>query len=300
MVSAAPLAAGSGSVVGGIIELVIFGAWGLLFAVLLIFGGFLFAARRRVARQRAARRAAPVVRMRTVPPGLTALREADPRFDEQLLLDAARTSTLLVFAATTTGDVAPLGRLVTEGFWQTPFGRITAMTARDRRREAKQSAQDAAARSHRTRQRWNVPLDYQPSVPELVAVRLGRDQQVTVRASFAQLQGVVRPGAEDMAAAATATSFGVAIARAGRSAMTQSSASHVSGVSWMSAGGRYDLTFVRPTGARTDPEAALADRTCQTCGATYRSELAIGCAHCRAPRALPWGTWRLASAVPVQ
>jgi hypothetical protein len=296
MVSAAPLAAGTGAVVGGLIELVIFGGWGLLFAVMLIFGAFMFAARRRVARQRASRRGARPARVRAVPTGLTALREADPRFDEQLLLDAARTSTLLVFAATTTGDVAPLGRLVTDEFWRTPFGRITAMTARDRRREARQSAKDAAIRGHRARPRWNVPLDYQPSVPELVAIRLRGHQQVTVRVSFDQLVGVVRPGAADMAAAATATSFSGAIARAGRSAMTQGRSS----VSWMSAGGRYDLTFVRPAGTQTDPEAALADRTCQTCGATYRSELTIGCAHCRAPRALPWGTWRLASAVPVQ
>jgi hypothetical protein len=70
-------------------------------------------------------------------------------------------------------------------------------------------------------------------------------------------------------------------------------------VSWLGAGGRYDLIFVRPGDARTDSSAALADRTCTTCGATYRSELATGCAHCSADRPLPWGRWRLAVATPV-
>jgi hypothetical protein len=44
--------------------------------------------------------------------------------------------------------------------------------------------------------------------------------------------------------------------------------------------------------------AVLADRTCVTCGATYRSELATACAHCGTARAVPWGQWRLASADP--
>jgi len=38
-------------------------------------------------------------------------------------------------------------------------------------------------------------------------------------------------------------------------------------VSWLASGGNYDLSFVRPSSARTDPLAALADRTCTTCGA---------------------------------
>jgi len=55
---------------------------------------------------------------------VNALRSADTNFDEQLLLDAALTATLLVFAAMTTGDVALTSRLVTDSFWQTPFGKI--------------------------------------------------------------------------------------------------------------------------------------------------------------------------------
>jgi hypothetical protein len=36
-----------------------------------------------------------------------------------------------------------------------------------------------------------------------------------------------------------------------------------------------------------------------TCGATYQSELAIACQHCQAPRALPWGNWRLDETIPI-
>jgi len=70
-------------------------------------------------------------------------------------------------------------------------------------------------------------------------------------------------------------------------------------VSWLGAGGRYDLVFVRPADARTDPSAAHADRTCRTCGAAFRSELAVACAYCGAERPLPWGRWRLADPMPV-
>jgi hypothetical protein len=70
-------------------------------------------------------------------------------------------------------------------------------------------------------------------------------------------------------------------------------------VAWVASGGHYALTFSRPSGRTTDPAAALADRTCVTCGATYQSELAIACQHCQAPRPLPWGDWRLADAQPV-
>jgi hypothetical protein len=49
---------------------------------------------------------------------------------------------------------------------------------------------------------------------------------------------------------------------------------------------------------KADPAAALADRTCTTCGATDRSELATACEHCGAARPVPWGQWQLASADP--
>jgi hypothetical protein len=54
------------------------------------------------------------------------------------------------------------------------------------------------------------------------------------------------------------------------------------------------------TGSHTDPDAAVASRTCTTCGATYRSELATTCANCKASRPLPWGEWRLADLTPVE
>ena len=229
---------------------------------------------------------------------LATLHSADPQFDEQLLLDAALTATMLVFAATSTGDAAPISRLVTDSFWQTPFGQITRTTARDRRREGTQLAMDRA--SGRKLRRWRIPLDYQPSVPELVAVEAGGAvQKVSVRVSFDQLQAVVQPGAADFAAGAAATSFGSAMVSIGKSVGANTNTPGGNEVSWLGSGGRYDLVFLRPAGTRTDPSAALADRTCVACGATYRSELAVACAHCGAERALPWGRWRLAEAAPV-
>ncbi len=232
------------------------------------------------------------------PADLAALRNSDPQFDEQLLLDAALTATLLVFAATSTGDSAAISRLVTDSFWETPFGRLTRTTVRDRRREGTQQALDNA--SGRKLTKWHIPLDYQPSVPELVSVQTGRGtQKVSVRVSFDQLQAVVQPGAADYAAGAAATNFASAMISISKSVGTTANTPHHNEVSWLGSGGRYDLLFVRPAGTRTDPSAALADRTCVTCGATYRSELAVACAHCGAERALPWGRWRLADAAPV-
>jgi hypothetical protein len=198
----------------------------------------------------------------------------------------------------TTGDVAPIGRLVTSSFWHTPFGRITQLTARDRRRESARAASEPADSSRRNRSRWNIPVDYHPSVPELIAVSPGREQRV--RVSFGQLQAIVRPGAQDFADGAAARSFGSALVSAGRTAASaQAGSSRPSSVAWLASGGHYDLTLSRPSGRATDPAAALADRTCMTCGATYQSELAIACQHCQAPRPLPWGDWRLADAQPV-
>ncbi len=74
----------------------------------------------------------------------------------------------------------------------------------------------------------------------------------------------------------------------------------VPGLSWLSWAGKYDLDFVRPPGARTDPRAAIANRTCFACGATYRSELAVTCAHCHAERPAAWDTWRLAKVTVVE
>ena len=296
MVAAAGGTANAGLTAIGIIEIVVFGSWVLFFAVLLIFMAVVLTSRSQNRRRRRGRRTvAASPRAGRPPAGVLALRNGDPGFDEQLLLDAAQTAMLLVFAAVTTGDVAPISRLVTDTFWQTPFGKITWMTARDRRRESAQYAKEAAS----GRRRWNIPLDYQPSVPELTAVYLRGEQRISVRVSFGQLQAVIQPGAVDLAAGAAATSFGAAMVSVGKSVASRVSAPQSNGVSWLASGGDYELTFARPAGAITDPSAALADRTCIECGATYQSELAVACQHCRAPRALPWGNWRLARAAPV-
>ena len=206
---------------------------------------------------------------------------------------------MLLFVASSTGDIGPINRLVTDSFWQTPYGELAGNGARYRRREARQRAEDLAA-GRKPTAIWNIPLDYQPSVPELVAVDVGATQRVRVRVYFDQLAALVRPGAENLAGAATASSFGSAMLSIGKSVGQQMNdgQSLPAGVSWVGVDGSYDLQFVRPTGARTDPSAALADRTCTKCGAAYRSELATACAYCGTARALPWGEWRLSSAAP--
>jgi hypothetical protein len=290
-----------GVAVWGVLELVVVIGWALMFAVLLGLVVFNVVNHGRGRRRRAAARLAAGAqpsRAAAHPPELAALRRADPHFDEQLLLDAAQTATMLLFAASSIGDDAPIRRLTTDSFWQTPFGRLTATLARDRRREAVQAARNEAIGRTSSR-RWNVPLDYHPSVPELTAAEAGAEQKITVRIAFSQLQAIVRPGAADLAAGAAATSLPSAMASFGRGVAAGTVSAQADTVSWLAGRGHFDMTFVRPAVARTDPSAALADRTCSTCGAAFRSELAIACTHCQAERPLPCGRWRLADATPV-
>jgi hypothetical protein len=290
----------SSSAVGTAISIaafVVFLSWVLLLVLLIATYAVLVMGRKAGRRVQAGPRAgvAPGRGSGTPPPGLKALRRADPRFDEQLLLDAAQTATLLMFVANATGDEGPISRVVSESFWQTRTGRVLQTIARDRRAEA-----DFAARRHeasRSRQQ-NVPVDYQASAPQITAVRLGRENEVCVRIAFGGLAAIVRPGAGAMAAGVAATSLTSGFAALGRAVAEQAADEKEQSVSWVGTDGHYDLTFVRPSGAQTDPATALADRTCTTCGATYQSELATTCQHCGAARPMPWGQWRLASAVP--
>jgi hypothetical protein len=287
-------------------EVVLFLSWALLFAVLILFYVLVVAGRKR--RVTSGPRATGVARAAAAPgaglsrsaagrkpAGLDALNRADPRFDEQLLLDAAQTATMLMFVATATGDEAPISRVVTGSFWQTTHGRVLHTAARDRR-----TSNDIAAESpggSKARQQ-NVPVDYQASGAELTAVRLGNEQEVCVRVAFGELFAIVRPGAAALAAGATASSLTSGVISMARAIAADASGSQQAAVAWVGADGHYDLTFVRPAGLQTDPAAALADRTCSTCGATYRSELATACEHCATERPMPWGQWRLASAAP--
>jgi hypothetical protein len=297
----------------GVIELVVIASWVLMFALLFGILGVTIVTRGRAQRRRAAR-PSPAPRDGELPARLTELRRGDPQFDEQLLLDASQTVLLLVFAAMTIGDDAALRQLATESFWSTYFGRYVRMSAQDRRRERKQQwrADDGPARRPRGSQS-RIALDYQASVPELIEVRAGARyaggttpagaaQEITVRVSFSQLAAMVRPDAAALTSMATATrlsSAAVSFAGALGSRINDSQGT-AQGVSWISASGHYDLTFTRPAGARTDPAAALSSRTCPACGAAYRSELAIACEHCGAPRPIAWGQWRLSAAQPTE
>lgn len=278
----------------GVLELIAVVSWAVLFAVLLGFFVILIVSRNRAQRRRAtAPPAAPydgAVRSQ-----LDALRRADPDFDEQLLLEAAQTAALLIFAAVSAGDDAPINWLATTSFWATPFGNYVSTAARDRQQER---AQAAASDTGPSRNKQMVPLDYLASLPQLAAITLGPEQRVSVRVSFSQLQAIVRPDAMSLAAGAAAGNLLSAVVSLAKAISAQVNQGPVN-VSWVSAAGRYDLIFERPAGTLTDPSAALASRTCNVCGATYTSEFATACAHCGAERSLPWGLWRLAESTPV-
>jgi len=304
------LAASTVSTAISIAAFVVVLSWVALFAILL--GSYAAIVLARKARHRSAANPAPgqgtgqeahgVPRQPTrgpgsgVPPaGLDAIRQADPNFDEQLLLDAAQTAALLMFVAVATGDEAPIARVVTKSYWHTPQGRILQTVARDRRTEG-EFARDNP-RGSRARQQ-TIPIDYQASAPELTTVQLGGRQEVHVRVAFGQLAAIIRPGAGALADSAAAKSLTSGFVSMGKSVAAQAADGTRQNVSWVGSEGHYDLTFVRPAGAQTDPAAALAERTCTTCGATYRSELATACQHCGTARPVPWGQWQLAAAYP--
>jgi hypothetical protein len=298
--SGASGAAGAGGALIGfrVAVLVVIVGWVLLLAILLLLFAVLVVSR---GRGQSRRRSAPAtIRAADVAAGLENLQLDDPDFDPQLLLEAAQSATLLVFVATATGDQGPISAMAAETFWVTPFGRYVRTVAGDRRREQVQRAKNAA--QGLPVRRWHVPLDYQASAPELAGFEASSGQeQVRVRVRFSQLQAIVQPGAASLVRAGAATNLMTAagsLAQAvGERAGGQNGQNGQVGLGWLGTGGCYDLTFVRPAGARTDPATALADRTCTTCGATYDSQIAVACAHCQAARPLPWGRWRLAHAV---
>jgi len=189
----------------GIVWLIVILSWVLLFAVMIGLGATLTVARVRGRRQRLRTAAAPVAAPLDSGVGarLDALRHADPDFDEQVLLEAAQMACLLVFAATSTGDDAPLSQLAAQEFWSTPFGRYVRIAARDRRRERARAAKDGSASVPRS---W-VPLDYLASVPELVDVQLRPEQRVCVRVAMSELMAIVRPDAAFLANAGAARSL---------------------------------------------------------------------------------------------
>ena len=272
----------------GVVVLIVIAGWALMFAVL--FGLLIYVTVLRGRRQGRRRVAAgPAV---SADPNLAAVlaqaRHADPYFDEQLLLDASQLICLVMFAAISTGDEEAVRYLAAPSFWSTFLGRYVRSSARSARL---QRIQEQGRRAGSRRQA-RLPVDYQALAPELISLDL-RQQRACIRVSFSQLRAVVAPGARRQTAMASATSLSsLAVSFGG--AMSEQMNSSVAGLSWLSWAGKYDLVFTRPPGIRTDPRAAIANRTCSSCGATYRSELATTCAHCHAERPMAWDTWRLA------
>ena len=272
----------------GVVVLIVIAGWALMFAVL--FGLLIYVTVLRGRRQGRRRVAAgPAV---SADPNLAAVlaqaRHADPFFDEQLLLDASQLICLVMFAAISTGDEEALRYLAAPSFWSTFFGRYTRSAARSARL---QRIQEQGRRAGSRRQA-RLPVDYQALAPELISLDV-RQQRACIRVSFSQLRAVVAPGAQGQTAMAAATSLSsLAVSLGG--AMSKQMNNSVASLSWLSWAGKYDLVFTRPPGSRTDPRAAIANRTCSSCGATYGSELATTCAHCRTERPVAWDTWRLA------
>ncbi len=292
MVAGQLLAAGAAGAAFGVLVLVVIAGWALLFAVL--FGLLISVTVLRGRRQRRKQvTPGPAVRADpNLPAVLAQARQADPYFDQQLLLDASQLICLVMFAAISTGDEEAIRHLAATSFWSTFFGRYTRNAARSARL---QRAQEQGRRAGSRRQA-RLPVDYQALAPELISLDL-RHQRACVRVSFSQLRAVVAPGAASQTAMASATSLSsLAVSFGGTMSQQRNS---VAGLSWLSWAGKYDLVFTRPPGARTDPRAAIANRTCSGCGATYRSELATACAHCGTERPVAWGTWRLADVAVV-
>ena len=289
-----PSAASAAGSALGVVVLVVIAAWGLMFAVM--FGLLIYLTVLRGRRQRRKRvEPGPAVPADpNLPAVLEQARQADPYFDEQLLLDASQLICLILFAAISTGDEDAIRHLAAPSFWSTFFGRYTSSAARSARL---QRAQEQGRRAGSRRQA-RLPVDYQALAPELISLDL-RQQRASIRVSFSQLRAVVAPGARGQTAAASASSLS-SLAMSFGGAVGQQMNNSVPGLSWLSWAGKYDLDFVRPPDARTDPRAAIANRTCSACGATYRSELAVTCAHCHAERPAAWDTWRLAEVTIVE
>jgi hypothetical protein len=276
----------------GIIEVIVFASWALLFAVLIaMLVTFTLMRGRRQRRRAAAPSPGADPRLRGL---LAELRRSDPGFDEELLREAAQMVCLVMFAALSTGDEQPIRHLAAPSFWATYYGRFVRTQAREARMQ-RAMLQDTGGASRR---RARLPVDYQASAPELIGLALGRQQRALVRVSFYELRALIAPGAQATTAMASATSLTSLASSFG--GVVSGGIDGVPAPSWLSSAGRYDLAFVRPGGTQTDQGASVASRTCAVCGATYRSELATACEHCQAPRPLPWGKWRLISLTPVE
>jgi hypothetical protein len=290
MVGAMALAAGAGTAAktaAGVLVIVVIAGWALMFAVL--FGLLIYVTvlrGRRQGRRRTAT-ASTVSADPNLPAVLARARHDDPYFDERLLLDASQLICLVTFAAISTGDEEAIRHLAAQSFWSTFFGRYVQNAARSARLQRVQQQGRRAG----SRRQARLPLDYQALAPELISLDLSQ-QRARIRVSFSQLLAVVAPGADRQTAMASATSLSsLAVSFGG--AMSQRVNNHEPGLSWLSWAGKYDLILTRPPGTLTDPRAALANRTCSSCGATYRSELATRCAHCGTERPLAWNAWRL-------
>jgi hypothetical protein len=291
MVGAMALAAGAGAAAktaAGVLVIVVIAGWALMFAVLFGLLAYVTVLRGRRQSRGQTAPASTVSADPNLPAVLARARHDDPYFDEQLLLDASQLICLVTFAAIATGDEEAVRHLAAQSFWSTFFGRYVQNAARSARLQRVQQQGRRAG----SRRQARLPLDYQALAPELISLDLSQ-QRARIRVSFSQLLAVVAPGADRQTAMASATSLSsLAVSFGG--VMSQRMNNPVPGLSWLSWAGKYDLILTRPPGTLTDPRAALASRTCSSCGATYRSELATRCAHCATERPVAWNAWRLA------
>jgi len=277
-----------------ILELVVFASWAVLFAVLIGLLIFVTVMRGRSVRRKQLSPSPAAPADPNLPAQLARARVADPHFDEHLLLEASQLICLIIFAAMSTGDESAVRRLTTPSFWSTFYGRYVRSSARSARlmRIQEQGRREASRQAR-------FPVDYQALAPELLSLEFEPEQRACVRVSFSQLRAVVAPGAARQTAMASATSVSSLATGFGGAMAERMNNNSAPGLSWLAWSGKHDLVFTRQASARTDPRAAIASRTCATCGATYRSELATACEHCHAERPVAWDTWRLADIILV-
>jgi hypothetical protein len=236
--------------------------------------------------------------VRAIADGLAAIRQRDPLFDEQVVIQTARRAQFFMFAAGLDGDERRLAQIATDGFWGSPAGTILREEVKTRQKRM------AALGGLSGIPLLPMPLDYDAPEAEVQAVQADRDgvDRVTVRLAYRAESAVAGPGAAEMADV-MAGRFSLSKARAtqaerarqagGATAVGDPNAPLPVTSARIGHQGWYDFVFVRPTSARTATGDGTGGRQCHECGAPYRSDLDVACPHCQSTRRSSAGAWKL-------
>ena len=285
---------GAGSALG-IAVLVVIAAWALMFAVM--FGLLIYLTVLRGRRQRGKRvEPGPAV---PADPNLRAVleqaRQADPYFDEQLLLDASQLICLILFAAISTGDEEAVRRLAAPSFWSTFFGRYTRNAARSARLQRAQEQGRPA--------RLAPPRAASGGLP---GNRARADQPRPSPAARVH-PGFVQPAARGGGAGSGRPDRGgvgdqPVVARDGVRRRLRRAAEQFGAGPLVAVLGRKVRPRLHPP-ARCEDRPAGGDRQpdlLRAAGRPTGPNSPSACAHCHAERPAAWDTWRLAEVTIVE